>query len=146
MSTQNKSYFSHKLIQLGVVLFLIGLLTGFTMPLLQNQRMGLSSHLEGIQNGIFLMIFGLIWERIELSEKYLKWSFNLAIYGTYTNWLTTFLAALWGAGSEMMPIAGQSMKGTILQEVMIKFGLVSLSISMIVVCIFIILGLKKQTR
>ena len=39
------------LLQLGILLFLIGLLTGFVIPKLANPRMGLASHLEGVLNG-----------------------------------------------------------------------------------------------
>ena len=36
-----------RLLRLGVLLFLLGLLTGFAIPALTNPRMGLTSHLEG---------------------------------------------------------------------------------------------------
>lgn len=144
MNNQTQSRHSHKLIQYGIVLFLLGLITGFLIPALQNPRMGLSSHLEGVQNGMLLIIFGLLWNKLSLSGKTLKWMYALAIFGTFTNWFTTLLAGIWGAGSEMMPIAGQSMSGTVWQEIIIKFGLISLSISMVVVCVFLLLGLRQK--
>lgn len=48
------------LLQLGIILFLIGLLTGVAIPKLANPRMGLASHLEGVLNGIFLVTVGLV--------------------------------------------------------------------------------------
>lgn len=51
----------HRLVQLGILLSLLGLLTGLVIPQLANLRMGLASHLEGILNGIFLVILGLLW-------------------------------------------------------------------------------------
>lgn len=53
------------------------------------------------------------------------------------------LAAIWGAGGEMMPIAGEALKGTTIQEGLVKFGLISLSLAMIYACVMMIIGLKK---
>lgn len=47
------------LFKLGLILFLMGLLTGLAVPVLKNSRMGLSSHLEGVLNGMFLALLGL---------------------------------------------------------------------------------------
>jgi len=51
------------LVRYGVLLFLLGLLTGLIVQKLANPRMGLSSHLEGVMNGTFLVVLGLIWPR-----------------------------------------------------------------------------------
>ena len=134
---------SHKLIQCGVTLFLIGLLTGFVIPAMKNPRMGLSSHLEGVLNGLFLIAIGFIWPRLELSSRWLKAGFLTALYGTGANWLATFLAAIWGAG-KAMPMAGGGGAGTIIQETIINVLLYSLSFLMVLVCVLLLVGLKKQ--
>lgn len=131
-----------KLLRLGVLLFLVGLITGFLIPTFQNPRMGLSSHLEGTLNGMFLIVVGLVWSSLRLSLRALKIGFRLSLFGTYTNWATTFLAALWGAGSEMMPLAGNDLHGAAWQEGLVKFGLISLSIAMVVVCGILLWGLR----
>jgi hydroxylaminobenzene mutase len=136
---------SRKLIRYGILLFLLGLLTGFVIPALQNPRMGLSSHLEGVMNGMLLVIIGLVWTKLQLPEKVLNWGFILSLFGTFVNWATTLFAALIGAGSEMMPIAGNGMKGELWQEIIIKSGLISLSLCMVVVCILILVGLKGNS-
>lgn len=48
------------LFTIGLALFLIGLLTGLVIPALKNPRMALSSHLEGVLNGMFLVVLGLL--------------------------------------------------------------------------------------
>ena len=53
---------------LGLVLFLVGLLTGFAVPTLKNPRMALSSHLEAVLNGMFLVLLGLLWPHIDLAK------------------------------------------------------------------------------
>ena len=142
MGNVTKLELGHKLIRYGVLLFLLGLITGFAIPAMQNPRMGLSSHLEGVQNGMLLILFGIIWTRLRLSNRTLTWGYFLALFGTYTNWLTTFLAGLWGAGAEMMPIAGGDFYGVTWQEIVIKFGLISLSIAMVIVSGILLWGLR----
>jgi hydroxylaminobenzene mutase len=52
----------------GILLFSLGLFSGLFIPLMANPRMGLSAHLEGIMNGIFLVILGFLWNKLSLSE------------------------------------------------------------------------------
>jgi len=47
-------------------LFLLGLLTGFAVPALKNPRLALSSHLEAVLNGMFLVLLGLLWPHLQL--------------------------------------------------------------------------------
>ncbi len=141
MSTQIKV--GHMLILYGIILFLLGLITGFIIPTMQNPRMGLSSHLEATMNGMFLILMGLVWPKLQLSDRLHKWAYGLLLFGTYVNWGTTLFAAVIGAGSELMPLAGNNLTGTMWQEFVIKFGLITLSLSMIAVCIIVIVGLKK---
>ena len=118
------------------------MITGFAIPAMQNPRMGLSSHLEAVMNGMFLVILGLIWPKLHLSNRALNWGYGLSLFGTYTNWITTFLAGIWGAGAEMMPIAAGGFLGTAWQEIFIKIGLISLSFAMVIVCGLLIWGLR----
>lgn len=140
----NKAAVSRKLIRYGILLFLLGLLTGFAMPVFENSRMGLSSHLEGVMNGMFLVLLGLIWEKLSLSEMLLKITFFLALFGTFVNWLTTLFAAIVGAGSEMMPIAGENLSGNQFEELLIKIGLITLSVAMVAVSCIVLYGLKNN--
>ncbi len=144
MGNVTKLELGHKLIRYGVLLFLLGLITGFAIPAMQNPRMGLSSHLEGVQNGMLLILFGIIWARLRVSDRMLTWGYFLALFGTYTNWLTTFLAGIWGAGAEMMPLAGGDFYGAAWQETLIQFGLLSLSIAMVVVSGMLLWGLRGR--
>ena len=131
-----------RLIRCGVLLFLLGLLTGLIVPMLANPRMGLSSHLEGVMNGIVLVVLGLVWPRLRLARAASLAAFWLVVYGTYVNWATTLAAAAWGAGAPMMPIAGLGHQGTRLQEGIIAFGLVSLALAMIATCAIVLWGLR----
>ena len=94
----------HLLIILGVALFFAGLISGLVIPKLTLPRMGLTSHLEGTQNGMFLILVGLIWGRLDLSELWLQIAFWTLLYGTWANWGAALLAGIWGTG-ERSPIA-----------------------------------------
>ena len=133
-----QSKLSHKLVRYGITLFFLGLLTGFVIPVIRNPRMGLASHLEAVMNGMFLILLGLIWQRLRLSVGALRWRYALSLFGTYTNWVTNLLAAIWGAGAEMLPIAGGGYQGVAWQEVLIKVGLVSLAVAITAVCIIVL--------
>jgi hydroxylaminobenzene mutase len=135
---------SKRLVFIGVLLFTLGLFVGLFIPLMANPRMGLSTHLEGIMNGIFITVLGLIWNRIELSGKWLSVSFWLIIYGTFTNFIAVLLAAITGAG-KMMPIANGQEKGPVL-EAIISFLLVSLALVMLAACVLILIGLYRHLK
>src|SRR5215472_6727437 len=50
----------------GVLLFLLGLLTGFAIPALRSPRIGLSAHVASVQSGVALVAFGLVGPRLAL--------------------------------------------------------------------------------
>lgn len=141
MNASSRHRGGHRLLQLGIALFLLGLLVGFAVPALANPRMGLASHLEGLMNGLFLIALGLSWPRLMLSARLLTATFWLACYGAFANWIATLLAAAWGAG-RMMPIAAQGHTGAPWQEGVVQALLISLSVAMVLVCVFVLAGLK----
>jgi hydroxylaminobenzene mutase len=133
---------SERLIYLGVWLFLLGLIVGLLVPVFANPRMGVSSHLEGVLNGMFLIMLGLIWSRLELSEKWLRLTFWLSIYGTFVNWGGILIAAIFDAG-KMLGIAAEGQEGPPLAEGIVTFSLITLSLAMLIVSITILVGLKR---
>ena len=133
---------SRRLMRLGTILLILGLLTGLAIPMVTNPRMGLSSHLEGVMNGTFLIVLGLIWTKLRLPRMTEQITFWLVTYGTYVNWATILAAAVWGAGNSMMPIAGMGHQGSPLQESIINFGLVSLTLAILPTCVIVLWGLR----
>lgn len=144
MNTFNIKQQANKLLFLGILLFLLGLILGLFVPLMANPRMGLSAHLEGVMNGMFLVILGLIWQKVEVNEKWLKITFWLTIYGSFSNLLAVTIGAITGAG-KMMPLAG-GIEGTPFIEVVISFLLISLSLAMIAVCFVVLKGLYTHMK
>lgn len=143
MTSPTSFAYDRALLQLGMLLFLIGLLTGFAVPLLAIPRMGLSSHLEGLFNGILLMVLGLMWGRLALGRAAKAATFAAAIYGAYANWAATLISAATGAAA-MMPIAGGGRTGGAAEEALVGFLLISLSLAMIFVALMVLWGLRRN--
>lgn len=131
------------LIALGLILFLLGLLTGLVVPRMRNPRMGVASHLEGVTNGPFLMVTGLVWPRIHLDHALHIAVIALLTYGTYANWLSTQLAAIWGAGRRFAPLAAGDHQATAGRERLIDALLVSLSLAMVGGSVLLLIGLLR---
>ena len=134
---------SRKIVAAGAILFLLGLITGFIIPLLENSRMGLAGHLEGVMNGTFLIAVGAVWTRLVLSTGFERTAFWLLLYGTYANWLLVLLAAFFGT-SEMTPIAGAGYSGLPWQETLVTAGLSSVGIAMLIACIILVIGFVRH--
>lgn len=135
---------AEKLIFLGLILFLVGLSVGMIVQNMANPRMALSAHLEGVMNGMFLVILGLIWKRLVLSKTLLIITFWLAVYGTFANLIAVIIAAVTGFG-KMMPIAG-GQEGPRVIEGPISFLLISLAPCMLAVCIIVLIGFYKHMK
>jgi (hydroxyamino)benzene mutase len=143
-NTGSKKWQSDRLLFLGILLFLFGLLFALFIPMMTNPRMGLSAHLEGTMNGMFLVILGLIWHKLFLNEKWLTAAFWLTVYGSFSNFLAVSISAITGAG-KMMPIAGGK-EGTAIVEALISFLLITLSLAMIIVCLIVLTGLLRYIK
>jgi hydroxylaminobenzene mutase len=107
--------------------------------------MGVSSHIEGVLNGIFLMVLGLIWHKITLSGKWLKITFWLALYGTFVNWFGILIAAIFNAG-KMLGVMANGQEGSRFAEGIVTFSLVSLSAAMLFLCVTILVGLRRSMK
>ena len=129
------------LFTLGLILFLIGLLTGLAVPALKNSRMALSSHLEGVLNGMFLVLLGLLWPHIHLPNAWGVAAVVLIVYAGYANWLATLLAAAWGAGRKFAPIAAGDHVASAGKERVVSFLLVSLSLTIVIGVVIVVLGI-----
>src|SRR5690606_25456151 len=105
---------------------------------------GLVRHLEGMMNGMFLVLLGLVWKRRVLSPHLLRATWWLAIYGTFANIIAGVIAAIIGAG-KMLPIAG-GQEGSGPVEGLIGFLLVTLSLSMLAVTVFVLIGYHRHMQ
>lgn len=95
-----------RLLRHGFVLFLLALFTGIAAYRLVNPRMGVAAHVEGIVNGLFLMVLGLAWSRLGLSPRTSVWAYWAGVVGAYANWAIPLFAAAVGASQPKLAGAG----------------------------------------
>src|ERR1700722_11993190 len=134
---------SRRLKMLGMLLFLLGLLTGFVTMSLTNPRMGLAAHLEGVMNGTFLVIAGFVWTELRLFSTIKKMALWALIYGTFFNWIFTLVAAILGT-SKMTPITGKGFNGTLLHENIVTGGFISVGVAMVFSVAVMTYGLRGK--
>jgi (hydroxyamino)benzene mutase len=132
-----------QLIRAGILLFLLALIFGLIFPKLANPRMGLSAHLIGLQGGVFLVLLGLIWGDISLSPGLATATAWLALYGNYGNFVTNVLSSAF-ATTHLQPIFGSGHLAEPWKEHLVDFGLISISIAVILNGILVLWGLYRR--
>ncbi len=140
-----KSDTQQKLLLAGAILFLLGLLSGFVVPFVKNPRMGLSSHLEGVMNGMFLLLVGLLWGRLVLSCVVKKITIWLVLYATYGNFFFVQTGAIFGTNS-ITPIASAGHQGLPWQETIVSVGLTSVAAAIVAAVGILIWGLLFKIK
>jgi len=134
---------SRRLCWHGMFLFLLGLITGLFVQLLENPRMGLSAHVEGVMNGILLLALGAVWHRVRLPARAATVALAAALYGTYANWASTLIAAALGTAA-MAPLAAGTHKGQPWQELVVTLGFGSVALAMLVASALLVWGLRAR--
>ena len=136
----------HRLLQVGILLFLFALLVGLAVPKFAVPRLGLSAHLIGIMQGTFLVVLGVLWPKLKLTQATSRVGFWLVVYGFFAAWTVNVLAGVWGAGNSMLPMAAGQAHGSALQEGIIAIGLRTAAVSQITALILIIWGLRASAE
>lgn len=131
-----------RLLRSGVLLFLLGLLTGLVEAEFANVRMGLAAHLEGVMNGMLLLILGAVWQELRLGARAEVVAFWALLYGTFANWgFTTFSAMLGTVGLSPITAAGRE-AATPWQEHLVLAGFISVGLAMLVAIGIVLWGLR----
>ncbi len=139
-----KESLSLSLVRHGVILLFMGLLTGLLIPHVKNPHMGLSAHLEGMMAGMMLLLMGgVVWRRLVLSDNYSNLVFWLLLYASYTTWAYTLLGAILGT-SKMTPLAGAGYAAPGWQETLVAVLLVSEVLSVLAAFPILIYGLNGK--
>jgi (hydroxyamino)benzene mutase len=128
----------------GMLLFLLGLVTGFAEPRFANIRMGLAAHLEGVMNGTFLIALGAIWNEVQLPSPAKTVAYWTLLYGTYVNWFVTTLAAVFGTAA-LSPITAAGHSGQAWQETLVTAGFMSVGVVIVVSSALILWGLRARS-
>jgi (hydroxyamino)benzene mutase len=129
----------------GMLLFLLGLLTGLIEPQFANPRMGLAAHLEGVMNGTFVLALGAAWPEVALSESVKRATCWLVLFGTYANWGVTTLAAFFGTGA-LSPITAAGRSALPWQESLVTAGFIGVGLAIIAGTVLLLWGFRRASR
>ena len=129
---------------LGAALFLLGLVSGLLPGIMANPRMGLSAHMQGLTNGMFLIALGAAWPHVSLGDRLEPLCFWLLAFGTLANWLATSLAAFWGTG-QLTPIISPDPTAPGWQEAIVSVMLLSLTLAMLAGTALVLAGFLRKT-
>ena len=114
----------------GLLLFALGLVLGFAIPVFRNSRMALSAHLTAVQTGTALIAIALFWQYCRVPE---SWDAPIAITLGASSYILVVGIALAGANgaSNALPIAGKGFQGSVLQERLVGILVGSSSVAML---------------
>src|SRR5258708_34831934 len=88
------------------------------------------------------MVLGTVWPRLLLTTGTARPGFFLLVYGCVAAWTANLLAAIWGAGGAMLPIAAGAAHGTSIQEGVIAMALKSAAVSLVAGVVLVLWGLR----
>lgn len=94
-----------QLVRHGVLLALLGSLSGVAPMVVTNARMGLAAHVGGMMSALLLLALGAVWSMFMLTPNREHVATRLLLVGAYGNWAMTLLASITGA-KEFAPLAG----------------------------------------
>jgi (hydroxyamino)benzene mutase len=106
--------------------------------------MGVAAHLEGVMNGTFMVAIGAIWNHFHVTSRVKKVVFYSIFIGSYFNWFGVLLAALWGAGASIAPVAGGGFTAAPWQESIVGILLPVSGVAEILCVLIIMWGLRRK--
>ena len=106
----------HRLLQIGVALFLFTSFEGFAVPYFAVPNLGRSVHTLSAFSGVLLLALGLAWPKLSLGTTAAGIAFWLLIYSDLATVAAFLMAGVWGAGNSIMPLAAGIARGSDFQE------------------------------
>jgi hydroxylaminobenzene mutase len=131
-----------RLLTHGFVLFLLALFTGLAAYGLTNPRMAVAAHVEGVVNGLFLMVLGLAWSRLGLSPGAEAWAYWAGVVGAYANWAIPLFSAAVGASQPRL--AGAGFEAAPWAEALLRASPVAGVLAPILCTLFVLWGLRAR--
>jgi (hydroxyamino)benzene mutase len=132
----------HRLLQIGVALFLFTSFEGFAVPYFAVPNLGRSVHTLSAFSGVLLVALGLLWPRLNLGAAAASTAFWFLIYSDFATVAAFLMAGIWGAGNSIMPLAAGAAHGSDLQEAAIRVVAYSAAPTGIISFVLILWGLR----
>jgi (hydroxyamino)benzene mutase len=135
----------HRLLQIGVALFLFTSFEGFAIPYFAAPLLARSAHSLAALLGVILIALGLLWPRLNLAKAVSRIAFWFLVYSGLAITAAFLIAGIWGAGKSTMPLAGAPV-GTPFQEAVIAAVAYSSAPTGIIAFALILWGLRLGAR
>ena len=132
----------HRLLQVGVGLFVFTAIQGFVIPSTAPPRLGLSLHTLGAIQALMWIGLGLIWPRLKISTTAGRIALWTNVYSGIATLMPYVLGAFWKAGNKTIPLAAGNARGTDTQETIILMVMISASVPFFVSMAIVIWGLR----
>ena len=132
----------HRMLQIGIWLFVFSGLEGFVIHSLPVPSLGRSVHTLSAEQGIITILLGLLWARLNLGTTASRIAFWTFLYSSFATLIPFVLAALWGAGNTTISLAAGAAHGSAIQEAMIKVILYSAALPFFISMGIILWGLR----
>ena len=135
---------SKRLVRHGVILALLGSLTGLAPMVVTNARMGLAAHVGGIMNALLLLALGAAWPSVTLTPNRERLAARLLLVGAYGSWAVTLLASITGA-KEFARLAGAGYGASQIVEKGTLLLITTAALCTVAGLGFVLSGLGKRT-
>src|SRR6266545_833002 len=132
----------HRMLQIGIVLFVFTGLEGFVIPALPVPLLGRSVHTLSALQGVMILALGLLWPRLNLGATASRIAFWTYVYSSFATLIPFVMAAVWGAGNTTIPLAAGAARGSALQEAIINIVLYSAAPPFFISMALILWGLR----
>ena len=133
----------HRMLQIGIALFVFSGLEGFAIHSLPVPSLGRSVHTLSAEQGIITIVLGLLWPRLNLRTTASRIAFWTFLYSSFATLIPFVLAAIWGAGNSTIPLAAGTAHGSAMQETVIKVILYSAALPFFISMGLILWGLRE---
>jgi hydroxylaminobenzene mutase len=134
-----------RLLQIGAALLLFTSLEGFAVPYLTAPDLGRSVHTLGALSAVLLLALGLVWPRLDLGVTASRVALWFLVYSDFAIIAAFLMAAVWGAGNSILPLAAGAAHGSDFQEAAITAVAYSAAPTGITSFALILWGLRNAT-
>jgi hydroxylaminobenzene mutase len=107
---------SQMMFVIGIGLWVFSGVEGFFIPHLASPPLGRSVHTLSATQGIMILVLGLMWPRLNLGSSAARTAFWTYVYSGFATLIPFILAAVWGAGNTVIPLAAGGARGSDFQE------------------------------
>jgi (hydroxyamino)benzene mutase len=134
----------HRLLQIGVALFLFTSFEGFAVPYFAVPNLGRSVHTLSGFTGVLFVALGLAWTRLDLGPTAARIAFWFLVYSAIATIAGFVIAGVLGAGSSIIPLAAGGARGNDFQEALIQLVMYPAAPTGIVSFALILWGLRTM--